>query len=180
MVRKIFVSAAAMTVLCASGTSAAPAAAHEFYGDSPFVLEATSSATQTFRLGSSDSLECSKLALTYSPALGASSKLALAVKSYGRAGKCIFNHPFVSEEAGMGTSGCAFVLKSSMLKEAFANNFIDGTSGLECTIGFETTHCGGRIVKNTSLSEFEWENIDTVLGSYESDLFFKLVGCTTK
>ncbi len=173
--RKIFVSAV-MTVLCAPAISATPAVGHEFYGDSPFALEAISNATQTFQLGSTDSLECSKLALTYSPALGASSKLALVVNSYGSAGKCIFNHSSVSEGAMMGTTGCEFVLGSSMLKERFANNFIDGTLGLECTIGFETTSCGGRILKNSSLSEFGWENINTVLGLYDSELFFDLGG----
>jgi hypothetical protein len=183
--RKAFISVAVLAALGASAISSATALGHEFFGDSPFALEATSSATQIFQLGSSDSLECGKLALTYSPSSGALPNLALTIKSYE---KCIFNHPFVSEKATLSTSGCEWVLKSFPLKEVSTKVFNEGAANLECTLVFTTTHCQVKILKRTLLSEFQWENLNTVFGSYKSELLFQLTsvgyeitgtGCTS-
>ena len=145
---------------------------HAFLGDSPFALEATSSTTQTFQLGSSDSVECGKLTLRYSPPSSLATNLALTVKSYG---ECIFNHPFVSERATLLTSNCEWALKSLGLQEESLADFREGGVNLGCTLNFTTSKCQVEILQHSPLAEFRWENKDTVSGSYESELSFDLV-----
>jgi hypothetical protein len=174
MMRKIFIASAVAAVLCTPAISVSPALGHEFYGDTPFVLTANSETTQTFQLGSSDWIECSKLELTDSPESGPSPKLLLKMEKYTT---CIYNHPSVSELVKTSTSGCALTLKSSPLKETFPLvEFAEGTLGLECSLRFKTTNCEIKIKEHTPLSEFGWENTDTVLGEYASVLFFRLKG----
>jgi lysophospholipase L1-like esterase len=144
---------------------------HAFLGDSPFALEATSSTTQTFQLGSSDSLECGKLTLRYSQPSSAATNLGLIIKSYG---ECIFNHPFVSERATLLTSSCEWVLKDLGLQEVSTNDFKEGGVNLGCTLNFTTSKCQINILQRSSLAEFQWENVDTASGSYESELSFHL------
>jgi lysophospholipase L1-like esterase len=156
----------------------------EFDGDSSS-LEATSTTTQTFQLGSSDWIECGKLTLKHrSPS--ASTSLALTVKSYGG---CIFNHPSVSEKATPTASSlCEWLLKTFGLTEMRANYFSNGGVDFDCTLSFTTSHCEVKLLPHSFLTEFQWEDVDTTFGSYESELSFDVThipyevtgtGCTT-
>jgi hypothetical protein len=167
-----------MSVVYAMATWASPAVAHEFFGDSPFRLAGLSNVAQEFQLGSSDSLKCEKLEVEYSPA-SHSTQLALAIVKYE---ECKYTHSGTVESVGVGVNGCEYLLKSTSLIETSANNFDEGTLGIECSavLAFETAHCGIQFPAQSPLSEFRWKNTNTASGLYASELFFRLSHITYK
>jgi hypothetical protein len=158
-------------------TWASSAAAHEFFGDSPFRLVGVSNTAQEFQLGSSDSLKCKKLEVEYSPA-SKSTTLALAIAKYVG---CEYTHSGTTESVGVGVNGCEYILASGSLKETSANNFDEGQLTLECSsvLAFETAHCDIQFPAQ-SLSEYRWKNTDTASGAFASELFFRLSKMTYK
>ena len=142
-------------------------AEHQFYGDSPFVLETTSHTTQIFQLGTGSWVECNKLTL-YVSAPAKATNLGLPVKSYG---ECIFNH-FISEIATSSSGSCEWLLKSFGVVSFLAGIFKKGPVDFNCTLSFTTSSCHVTIPLQTQLKEYQWTNLNTVYGSYESELTF--------
>ena len=51
---------------------------------------------------------------------------------------------------------------------------IVGGVDLNCALSFTTASCHVNILQQAPLSEFQWLNLNTTYGSYESDLTFDL------
>jgi hypothetical protein len=164
-----------MSAVLALTLSVTSAAAHVFHDEAPFVTIVTSTSLQKFELGSSsDYISCKKLELEPSIASEKASQLILSIRKYR---ECKYTHGGTSEVAEEGVNGCAYELKSALLKEGSPGFFTAGALALECPSMEELRFFAGSCtveISNQGLSEFQWENQDIVTGKYKSELSFKL------
>jgi hypothetical protein len=171
MMRKIFVSATATAALCSLAISVAPALGLEFESEATF-SETPSSTAQVIQLGTSGWVECFKMTMTASPALGASTKLKAKLEKYTT---CSYNHNEKGEPVTV--SNCLIVLESADLVELSEEEFAEGHAKLNCNL--KITHivgvCEIKIEEpTTALPEYAWTNINATLGHYESLIQFRL------
>jgi hypothetical protein len=172
MMRKIFVSATAMAVLCSSVISVAPALGLEFESDSATATETTSSTAQVIPLGTSRWVECLKITMKTSQEPVVSPQLKVKIETYTT---CSYSHNLKSEVTTPSPK-CPMVLESAALVELSEVEFAEGLAKLHCELKFK--HTGGCeiVIKEptTALLEYAWTNTDTKFGNYESLLKLRL------
>jgi hypothetical protein len=183
IMRKIFVLAMATAALCPLAISAEPALGFEFDSETALPSLVSSSTPLVIQLGASGWVECSSIELKTSPALGPQTELK--VKMEGES-FCSYedNTKMVGElilSSGVEPPKCPLVLESAKLEELSAKLFNEGLAELNCELKITTTAgCKITIEHGTFAREYEWDNLTTTLGNYESLLKLELKHLTYK